>query len=193
MRVAGLLVDALPGDALLVVGSSNPVRDLSPAGGPAWGRHRCSPTGVSPGSTGPCRPRSAPPSRIRDPAYALLGDLTLLHDTTGFVIGPAEPRPDLTVVVLNDSGGGLVRPARTGCARSTLGRSSGCSARRTPSTWAALAAATGLARCRLDDLSTHLGARTARGIRLVEIRADRARTPRRPRRGPRRRRRCPVG
>jgi 2-succinyl-5-enolpyruvyl-6-hydroxy-3-cyclohexene-1-carboxylate synthase len=41
------------------------------------------------------------------PAYALLGDLTLLHDTTGFVIGPDEPRPDLTIVVLNDGGGGI--------------------------------------------------------------------------------------
>jgi 2-succinyl-5-enolpyruvyl-6-hydroxy-3-cyclohexene-1-carboxylate synthase len=41
------------------------------------------------------------------PGFALLGDLTLLHDTTGLVIGPDEPRPDLTIVVLNDAGGGI--------------------------------------------------------------------------------------
>ena len=41
------------------------------------------------------------------PAYALMGDLTFLHDSTGLVIGPGEPRPDLTIVVVNDDGGGL--------------------------------------------------------------------------------------
>ncbi|MCC5696982.1 thiamine pyrophosphate-dependent enzyme, partial [Klebsiella pneumoniae] len=41
------------------------------------------------------------------PAYALLGDLTFLHDSNGLLIGPQEKRPDLTVVVLNDNGGGI--------------------------------------------------------------------------------------
>ena len=41
------------------------------------------------------------------PTVALLGDLTLLHDTTGLVVGPDEPRPDLTIVVLDDRGGGI--------------------------------------------------------------------------------------
>ena len=40
-------------------------------------------------------------------AVALLGDLTFLHDANGLVIGPDEPRPDLTIVVVNDDGGGL--------------------------------------------------------------------------------------
>ena len=38
---------------------------------------------------------------------AYLGDLTLLHDTNGLLIGPLEPQPDLTVVVVNDDGGGI--------------------------------------------------------------------------------------
>ena len=38
---------------------------------------------------------------------ALLGDLTFLHDQGGLLIGPHEPRPDLTVVVPNDDGGGI--------------------------------------------------------------------------------------
>jgi 2-succinyl-5-enolpyruvyl-6-hydroxy-3-cyclohexene-1-carboxylate synthase len=41
------------------------------------------------------------------PSYALVGDLTLLHDTNGLLAGPDETRPDLTVVVANDDGGGI--------------------------------------------------------------------------------------
>ena len=36
-----------------------------------------------------------------------MGDLTFLHDQGGLLIGPHEPRPDLTVVVPNDDGGGI--------------------------------------------------------------------------------------
>ena len=38
---------------------------------------------------------------------ALLGDVTFLHDANGLVIGPDEPRPDLTLVVVNDDGGSI--------------------------------------------------------------------------------------
>jgi 2-succinyl-5-enolpyruvyl-6-hydroxy-3-cyclohexene-1-carboxylate synthase len=41
------------------------------------------------------------------PAYALMGDLTFLHDSNGLLIGLYEPRPDLTIVVTNDDGGGI--------------------------------------------------------------------------------------
>ena len=40
-------------------------------------------------------------------AIAYVGDVTFLHDLTGLVIGPAEERPDLTIVVANDDGGSI--------------------------------------------------------------------------------------
>ena len=40
-------------------------------------------------------------------AFALLGDVTFLHDTNGLVVGPDEQRPDLTIVVVNDDGGSI--------------------------------------------------------------------------------------
>lgn len=40
-------------------------------------------------------------------ATALLGDLAFLHDGNGLVIGPAEPRPNLTIVVINNDGGAI--------------------------------------------------------------------------------------
>ena len=47
---------------------------------------------------------SGPASRSM--GYAIMGDLTFLHDANGLLIGPDEPRPDLCVIVLNDDGGG---------------------------------------------------------------------------------------
>lgn len=173
LRLARALVDALPGGALLVVGSSNPVRDVSLAAVPRGDVTVLANRGVA-GIDGTVSTAIGAALAHEGPAYALLGDLTLLHDTTGLVIGPDEPRPDLTVVVLNDGGGGIFglleqgAPEHAGAFERVFG---------TPHTvdLAALAAATGLAHVRLDDLSDLPGAlEPARGIRLVEIRADRA-------------------
>ena len=80
LRVARSLVDALPGDALLVVGSSNPVRDLSLAAVPRGDITVLANRGVAgiDGTVSTADRRGTRP-RVRGsrgPAYALLGDLT---------------------------------------------------------------------------------------------------------------------
>lgn len=172
LRLARALVDALPRAALLVVGSSNPVRDVALAAVPRHDVTVLANRGVA-GIDGTVSTAIGAALAHRGPAYALLGDLTLLHDTTGLVIGPDEPRPDLTVVVLNDGGGGIFglleqgAPAHAASFERIFG---------TPHTvdLAALAAATGLAHVRVDDPAALPAALEPRpGIRLVEIRADR--------------------
>src|SRR4029079_18690197 len=38
---------------------------------------------------------------------ALMGDVTFLHDANALILGPDEPAPDLTIVVVNDDGGSI--------------------------------------------------------------------------------------
>jgi 2-succinyl-5-enolpyruvyl-6-hydroxy-3-cyclohexene-1-carboxylate synthase len=49
-------------------------------------------------------------------SLALLGDVTFLHDSNGLVLGPDEPRPDLTIVVVNDDGGSIFASLEQGAA-----------------------------------------------------------------------------
>ena len=80
----------------------------------------------------------------RWPGYAIMGDLTFLHDANGLLIGPDEPRPDLCVIVLNDDGGGIFgllepgAPEHAGVFERVFGTPHGvdiaalCAATRTP-------------------------------------------------------------
>jgi len=111
LAVAAVVGAAVAADTTLVVGSSNPVRDLDVMATP-WTplEHRfvvgnrglagidgmvSTAVGVALG-----RPRAA-----RSIAY--LGDLTFLHDTNGLLTGRGQRRPDLTFVVLSDDGGAI--------------------------------------------------------------------------------------
>ena len=112
LAVAETLAGALPPGAVLVVGSSNPVRDLDLSlGATTAAEHADVDVVANRGLAGidglVSTAVGVALARPERPAYALLGDLTFLHDANGLTIGPGEPRPDLTIVVVNDDGGGI--------------------------------------------------------------------------------------
>jgi 2-succinyl-5-enolpyruvyl-6-hydroxy-3-cyclohexene-1-carboxylate synthase len=107
------------------------------------------------------------------PAYALMGDLTFLHDSTGLVIGPEEPRPDLCIVVVNDDGGGIFGLLEQGGAEHAhaFERIFGTPTRVD---LAALCAATGTAHVRAETAQQlHAALAPEPGIRVVEVPVDR--------------------
>lgn len=176
LAIARTVIDALPEDAILFTGPSNPVRDID------FGVCRVPPGRAILASRGlagidGCVSTAigialAEPDR---PTYALMGDLTFLHDTNGLLIGPAEPRPNLTIVVVNDQGGGIFGLLEPGRASLTepYERLFG-----TPTTTdlGALAGAHGI----LHDLATTPEAlaasvsQTPNGLRVIEVPIDRA-------------------
>jgi 2-succinyl-5-enolpyruvyl-6-hydroxy-3-cyclohexene-1-carboxylate synthase len=104
-QVAQDMIAALPPDAVLFLGSSNPVRYVDFAGGPG-SLPIAANRGVA-GIDGSVSTAAGIALGADRPCYALLGDLTFLHDINGLLVGPTEQRPNLTVVVLNDDGGGI--------------------------------------------------------------------------------------
>ncbi len=48
------------------------------------------------------------------PVRAVMGDLTFLHDAGGLLVGPGEQVPDVHLVVVNDSGGGIFQTLEHG-------------------------------------------------------------------------------
>jgi 2-succinyl-5-enolpyruvyl-6-hydroxy-3-cyclohexene-1-carboxylate synthase len=171
--LARALVAALPGGARLVLGSSNPVRDVALAAVPRAGLSVLSNRGVA-GIDGTVSTAVGAALTHPGPTVALLGDLTLLHDTTGLLIGPDEPRPALTLVVLNDSGGGIFGLLEQGAAEhaGSFERIFGTPHR---ADLAAVAAGLGAAYTLLTDLADLPEALAGedKGLRLVEVRADR--------------------
>jgi 2-succinyl-5-enolpyruvyl-6-hydroxy-3-cyclohexene-1-carboxylate synthase len=104
--LAATVVAALPPGALLVVGSSSPVRDVALAARPRGDVTVASARGVS-GIDGAVSFATGAALAHAAPAYALLGDLTFLHDAGGLLVGEQEPVPELVVVVANDDGGSV--------------------------------------------------------------------------------------
>ena len=105
-RLARDTVAALPSGALLVLGSSTPVRDVDRLAVP-----RCDVTvlanrGVA-GIDGTISTAVGAALAHGGSAFALMGDLTFLHDLTGLLGGEGEPVPDLTIVVPDNDGGGI--------------------------------------------------------------------------------------
>ena len=105
------------------------------------------------------------------PAVALLGDLALLHDAPGLVLGPLEPRPDLCLIVVNNDGGGIFSTLEQAAFPDAFERVFG-----TPhgADLSALAAAAGLPYSRLEHAGELPAVLAGSGLRLAEVRTDRA-------------------
>jgi 2-succinyl-5-enolpyruvyl-6-hydroxy-3-cyclohexene-1-carboxylate synthase len=109
-RLARDVVAALPSGALLVLGSSTPVRDVDRLAVPRPDLAVLANRGVAgiDGTLSTAVGAALATQRAGGgPAFALLGDLTFLHDLTGLLIGEGERAPDLTVVVPDNDGGGI--------------------------------------------------------------------------------------
>ena len=179
LGLASSLVAALPADAMLFLGSSMPVRDVFTAAAPREGVTVLANRGVA-GIDGTVSSAvGAALAWQRDGggrAFALIGDLTALHDSNGLVLGPDEQEPDLTIVVVNNDGGaifGLLEQGREEYADAferVFGTPHGvdfaawAGATQTPHVRTASVAAA------LDSVMDPRGG----GIRVVEVRTDRA-------------------
>ena len=180
LHVAREVAESVGPYATLVAGSSNPVRDLDLMTTPyAPHEHRfvvgnrglAGIDGTVSTAVGVALGR-----REVSRTLALLGDVTFLHDANGLVIGPDEPRPDLTLVVVNDDGGSIFATLEQGADpyaaafERVFGTPHGvdlealCRASRTAYT--RVDSVAGLRRALADE---------PRGMRVVEARVDRSR------------------
>ncbi|MFI7584861.1 2-succinyl-5-enolpyruvyl-6-hydroxy-3-cyclohexene-1-carboxylic-acid synthase [Kocuria sp. M1N1S27] len=93
--------------AVLVAGSSSPVRDLDLAARPGPGSPLVLANRGLAGIDGTVATAAGVSLGTGRPVRAFLGDLTFLHDASSLLLGTGEREPDLQLVVLNDGGGGI--------------------------------------------------------------------------------------
>jgi 2-succinyl-5-enolpyruvyl-6-hydroxy-3-cyclohexene-1-carboxylate synthase len=173
-RVARDLAAALPAGGLLWAGSSLPVRDLDQQMSPRAGLRVLASRGTS-GIDGlvssAIGAALAHQAGGGGPAAALLGDLAFVHDAAGLMLGPAELRPDLCIVVVNNDGGGIFSMLEPAAFPESFERLFG-----TPhgTDLGLLARAAGLPYLLLDKASGLADALRGDGLRVVEVRTDRA-------------------
>jgi 2-succinyl-5-enolpyruvyl-6-hydroxy-3-cyclohexene-1-carboxylate synthase len=169
------LLAALPEQALLWAGNSLSVRDIDLLMPPRTDVRVLASRGASgiDGTASTAAGAALAHAAAADgaPAFALIGDLALLHDAAGLAIGPGEPRPDLCVVVVNNDGGGIfeaLEPAAfPGPFERVFGTPHGASIEL-------LAAAFGVPYTLVERPGELTKAVPGTGLRIVEARTDRA-------------------
>ncbi|CAA9256386.1 MAG: 2-succinyl-5-enolpyruvyl-6-hydroxy-3-cyclohexene-1-carboxylic-acid synthase [uncultured Blastococcus sp.] len=169
-RLARDVVAALPSGALLVLGSSTPVRDVDRLAVPRADLTVLANRGVA-GIDGTISTAIGAAAVHGGRAFALMGDLTFLHDLTGLLVGDGEPAPDLTVVVPDNDGGGIFAQLEPGADRHARDY------RRVFGTphgrdLVAVAEALGWAATRLDSAEDLSAALALGGPRVVVVRTD---------------------
>ncbi len=168
-RLARDLAAGLPEGALLWCGSSLPVRDIDFNLFPRADIRVLTSRGAS-GIDGTTSAAIGAALAHDGPAFALIGDLTFLHDASGLALGPREPRPDLCLIVVNNDGGGifstLEQAAFPGSFERLFGTPHGAGLHH-------LAAAFGLPYQRLEQAGDLTKALPGSGLRIIEARTER--------------------
>ena len=169
------LLAALPENALLWAGNSLSVRDIDLVMAPRGDVRVLASRGASgidgTASTAAGAALAHAAAHPGSQAFALIGDLAFLHDAAGLAIGPAEPRPDLCLVVVNNDGGGifetLEQAAFDGVFERLFGTPHGASVEQ-------LAAAFGVPYTLVEQPGELAKAVSGTGLRIVEAHTDRA-------------------
>lgn len=168
------LAKNLPVDSRLFVASSMPVRDLEYFWPANDRRFSVKFNRGANGIDGTLSTALGVAHGARTPAVLVTGDLALLHDSNGFLIGP-KFKGSLTIVLINNDGGGIFGHLPIAQFEPPFEEFFA-----TPQQvdFARLAAAHGIAHVRVKDW-LHLGRLVAKppkqGIRVLEIRTDRKR------------------
>ena len=175
--VARELLAALPENALLWAGNSLSVRDIDLVMAPRADVRAMASRGASgidgTASTAAGAALAHAAAHPGAQAFALIGDLAFLHDAAGLAIGPAEPRPDLCLVVVNNEGGGIFEALEQaaqldrGAFERVFGTPHGASIEL-------LAAAFALPYALVEHPGDLAKAVSGAGLRVVEARTDRA-------------------
>jgi 2-succinyl-5-enolpyruvyl-6-hydroxy-3-cyclohexene-1-carboxylate synthase len=168
-RLARDLGAALPEGALLWTGSSLPIRDIDFHLSPRDDIRVLTNRGTS-GIDGTTSAAIGAALAHDGPAFALIGDLTFLHDAAGLTLGPREPRPDLCVIVVNNDGGGIFSTLEQAAFPDSFERLFG-----TPHGAGLhhLAAAFGVPYQRLEQPGDLTKALQGTGLRIIEVRTQR--------------------
>lgn len=112
-EVAAAVVASVGPEDVLMLGNSQVLRDADLAPVDPAPAYVIGNRGLS-GIDGLVSTASGAGIGLGRPVTALLGDVSLVHDAGGLLIGPGEDLPDLRVVVVNDDGGAIFHTLEQG-------------------------------------------------------------------------------
>lgn len=112
-EVAAAVVASVGVDDVLLLGNSQSLRDADLAPVSPVPAHVIGNRGLS-GIDGLVSTATGAAIGSGRPVTALVGDVSLVHDAGGLMVGPTEERPDLRVVVANDDGGAIFHTLEQG-------------------------------------------------------------------------------